>query len=45
MEGLAPLEILRNSKTNIKGAIGMIGVRKLSRASYETPDLDKQTEY
>ncbi len=23
----------------------MIGVRKISHASYETPDLDKQTEY
>src|SRR4029077_14668791 len=32
-------------KTESKGAIGMIGVRKISHASYETPDLDKQTEY
>jgi catechol-2,3-dioxygenase len=23
----------------------MIGVRKISHASYETPDLEKQTEY
>ena len=23
----------------------MIGVRKISHASYETPDLDKQAEY
>jgi catechol 2,3-dioxygenase-like lactoylglutathione lyase family enzyme len=23
----------------------MIGVRKISHATYETPDLDKQTEY
>ena len=28
-----------------KGAIGMIGVRKISHASYETPDLEKQGEY
>src|SRR5262249_49069248 len=28
-----------------KGADGMIGVRKISHASYETPDLEKQADY
>src|ERR1700704_3632235 len=29
----------------MKGSIAMIGVRKISHASYETPDLEKQIEY
>jgi catechol 2,3-dioxygenase-like lactoylglutathione lyase family enzyme len=39
-----PLEFLEMQK-QAQGAIAMIGVRKISHASYETPDLEKQTEY
>jgi catechol 2,3-dioxygenase-like lactoylglutathione lyase family enzyme len=44
MEMIARVEFFE-PKNERKGEIGMIGVRKISHASYETPDLDKQTEY
>ena len=34
-----------HKQQNAKGANDMIRVRKISHASYETPDLDKQTQY
>jgi catechol 2,3-dioxygenase-like lactoylglutathione lyase family enzyme len=44
MELVARLDPSR-PKNERKGEIGMIAVRKISHASYETPDLDKQIEY